>query len=96
MSSPSRRFFVRNRRDAVDELASSESRYVKKLRSLLNAYVIPLQNQHVFSPAEHATIFRSLQDMRDVHNQINLVLQKASEDENVINGVVAISKEFAL
>jgi hypothetical protein len=48
----------------------------------------------VLSQGEVAAIFRTLPDMRDVMTKINGVVQVASEDDNVSNGVAQVANEF--
>lgn len=48
----------------------------------------------MLSQGEVAAIFRTLPDMRDVMTKINGVVQVASEDDNVSNGVAQVANEF--
>lgn len=85
-----------NRREALDELATSESRYLKKLRAIVNAYMTPLREGRLLTAGEMSTIFRGMSDMRDVHSKLNGVIQTASEDDNVTKGVAIAANEFVL
>jgi hypothetical protein len=44
---------------------------VKKVRALCNAYMAPLRERRALPSGELAAVFRSLADIRDVHNKLN-------------------------
>jgi hypothetical protein len=75
---------------------ASESRYVRRVKALVNAYLVPLQSSQLLSGAETAAIFHGLTDIRDVHAKLNTVIQAASEDDNVGSGVAAVANEFMM
>lgn len=75
---------------------TSESKYVKKLKAILNAYLSPLRDSRVLTSGEVAAIFRCIPDMKEVHNKLNGVIQTGSEDDNVLNGVAVVANEFML
>lgn len=77
-------------------MQTSESRYLKKLRAIVNAYLVQLRDNRLLTAGEITTIFRGLSDMRDVHAKLNGVLQAASEDDNVTKGVAIVANEFTL
>lgn len=77
-------------------MQASEGRYVKRLRALIAAYLQPLHDARVLTAGELGAIFRGVTDMRDVHSKLNGVIQAASEDDSVSNGIDVVANEFGL
>lgn len=83
-----------NRKEVLDELAASEGKYLKKLKSLAQAYMIPLNDARVLTAGELTAIFRGLVDMANVHAKLAGVLVSAAEEDNVAQGMAIVSDEF--
>ena len=47
-----------NKREVLEELAASESKFVRNVRATVNAYLAPLRESRVLASPEHAAIFR--------------------------------------
>lgn len=74
----------------------SENKYAKKLKSIINAYQLAITDARVLTSGEATGIFREMTSMRDVHTRLNSVIQAASDDESVSNGMAVLANEFHL
>jgi len=48
-----------NKREIIEELASSEGRFVRTLRAVCNAYLTPLRDARALATGEVQSIFRT-------------------------------------
>jgi hypothetical protein len=57
MSSPTKA--PTNKREVLEDLASSEARFVRGVRATVNAFLVPLRDSRVLAASELSTIFRT-------------------------------------
>lgn len=85
-----------NKREIIEEIAATEGKFVRTVRATVNAFLIPLRDSHVLSAGEFTTVFRSLEDIKNVHGKLHGVIQTAADDDNVASAVSTIANEFAV
>lgn len=85
-----------NKREIIEEIAATEGKFVRTVRATVNAFLIPLRDSHVLSAGEFTTVFRSLEDIKNVHGKLHGVIQTAADDDNVASAISTIANEFAV
>lgn len=85
-----------NKREIIEEIAATEGKFVRTVRATVNAFFIPLRDSHVLSAGEFTTVFRSLEDIKNVHGKLHGVIQTAADDDNVASAISTIANEFAV
>ncbi|KAA0162096.1 hypothetical protein FNF28_04842 [Cafeteria roenbergensis] len=79
-----------SRVEVIDEMAASEARFLRAIRSMIAVFAEPMSRDGVLSAEETGAVFRNIESVRDAHTQLKAVMDAASEADSVGQGIKAL------
>ncbi|GAB0093164.1 uncharacterized protein DMENIID0001_082360 [Sergentomyia squamirostris] len=82
------------RRQAVQEIITSENSYMQQLRILMDFFVKPLRDQHLIDGLAHSTLFGHIEMMYNLNGELLRQLQE--DTDNVAEAFLKLAPFFRL